>query len=85
MPAGVLLHPHLHAGGGHRMGDAVALNLMAAELEQRRAAMIAKGDKAWVPAHPRKRHVSKALQAYALMATSAATGAVRDLSMLKRR
>ena len=47
--------------------------------------MNAKDDKAWAPAHPRKRHVSKALQAYALMATSAATGAVRDLSLLKRR
>ena len=66
-------------------GRSIRLAVSSAELEQRRAAMIAKGDKAWVPAHPRKRHVSKALQAYALMATSAATGAVRDLTMLKRR
>ena len=63
----------------------IHLAVSSTELEQRRAAMNAKGDKAWAPAHPRKRHVSKALQAYALMATSAATGAVRDLSMLKRR
>ena len=63
----------------------IHLAVSSAELEQRRVAMNARGDKAWAPAHPRKRHVSKALQAYALMATSAATGAVRDLSLLKRR
>ena len=39
--------------------------------------MIAKGDKAWKPAAPRKRKVSTALRAYAAMATSAAKGAVR--------
>ena len=59
------------------VGDAV--------LTQRRAAMAARGDQAWQPAAPRARQVSTALQAYALMATSAATGAVRDLSQLKRR
>ena len=63
----------------------IHLAVSQAELEQRRRAMSARGDKAWAPVHPRERHVSKALQAYALMATSAATGAVRDLSMLKRR
>ena len=54
-------------------------------LKQRRAAMEAKGEKAWQPAEPRQRIVSKALQAYGLMATSAAKGAVRDPSQLKRR
>ena len=63
----------------------VHLAVSSAELEDRRRAMDAKGDQAWAPAHPRKRYVSKALQAYALMATSAATGAVRDLSLLRRR
>ena len=63
----------------------IHLAVSAGELEERRQAMNAKDDKAWAPAHPRKRHVSKALQAYALMATLAATGAVRDLSLLKRR
>ena len=47
--------------------------------------MNAKGELAWQPLAPRTRIVSQALQAYALMATSAATGAVRDLSQLKRR
>jgi dihydroxy-acid dehydratase len=56
-----------------------------AVLKQRRAAMEARGEQAWQPAAPRTRQVSTALQAYALMATSAATGAVRDLSQLKRR
>ena len=53
-------------------------------LQQRRAAMEAKGDKAWQPAS-RQRVVSKALQAYGLMAASASRGAVRDLDQLKRR
>ena len=56
-----------------------------AELHIRRVQMEDKGDHAWQPAEPRTRVVSKALQAYALMATSAATGAVRDISQLKRR
>ncbi len=51
------------------------------ELAKRRAAENAKGDQAWKPAQ-RQRVVSKALQAYALMATSADKGAVRDLSQL---
>ena len=55
------------------------------ELQTRRAAMDARGEAGWQPAAPRTRIVSKALQAYALMATSAATGAVRDLSQLHRR
>ncbi len=54
-------------------------------LAKRRATMDAKGDQGWQPAAPRTRMVSQALQAYGLMATSAATGAVRDLNQLKRR
>ena len=54
-------------------------------MRQRRAAMEAKGEYAWQPAAPRARVVSKSLQAYALMTTSAARGAVRDLTQLKRR
>jgi dihydroxy-acid dehydratase len=48
------------------------------ELARRRAAMVAKGDKAWRPLN-RDRAVSTALKAYALFATSAAKGAVREL------
>jgi len=54
------------------------------ELAARRAAMEAKGDAAWHPAAPRQRKVSVALKAYAAMATSAARGAVRDISQLRR-
>jgi len=61
----------------------IKLLISDAELNARRAAMEAKGDRAWQPEN-RQRVVSKALQAYALMATSAATGAVRDLSLVKR-
>jgi dihydroxy-acid dehydratase len=54
------------------------------ELARRRAAMEARGDLAWRPVK-RKRQVSAALQAYALMATSADRGAVRDVSQIRRR
>ncbi|MCX9158521.1 dihydroxy-acid dehydratase [Niveibacterium sp. 24ML] len=53
------------------------------ELVRRQAEMEARGAKAWKPAN-RVRAVSQALQAYAAMTTSADTGAVRDLSQLKR-
>jgi dihydroxy-acid dehydratase len=49
------------------------------ELAQRRAAQDAKG---WQPAKERPRKVSVALQAYAAMTTSAARGAIRDISQL---
>ena len=54
------------------------------ELAQRRAAMEAKGEAAWQPVS-RERVVSAALQAYALMATSADKGAVRDVKQIQRR
>ncbi|MHB1075011.1 dihydroxy-acid dehydratase [Thiobacillus sp.] len=53
-----------------------------AELERRRAAMDAKGAQAWKPVS-RAREVSPALRAYAAMATSAAFGAVRDVSLVE--
>lgn len=49
------------------------------EMAKRRAAQDAKG---WKPAKPRQRKVSAALKAYAMLATSADKGAVRDLSLL---
>ncbi len=53
-------------------------------LYERRAAMEAKGADAWKPIG-RERHVSQALQAYGLMATSADTGAVRDVNQVVRK
>lgn len=50
-------------------------------LAARRAAMEAKGDKAWKP-KDRVRHVSGALKAYAAMTTSADRGAYRDVEQL---
>ena len=47
------------------------------------AAMEARGADAWRP--NRDREVSQALQAYALMTTSAARGAVRDISPAQER
>ncbi len=66
-------------------GRRIHLAISDAQLKARREAMEARGEQAWQPAKPRTRNVSQALQAYALMATSAATGAVRDLSQLRRR
>jgi len=47
-----------------------------AEIERRRAPMLARGAEAWKPG-PRKRQVTMALKAYAAHTTSAALGAVR--------
>ncbi len=54
------------------------------ELTRRRAAMEARGDKAWQPVN-RNRVVSQALRAYAALTTSAARGAVRDVSQLRNK
>jgi dihydroxy-acid dehydratase len=51
-----------------------------ATLDARRKAMVARGADAWRPNRDRK--VSPALQAYALMSTSAARGAVRDVGQI---
>ena len=66
-------------------GRTIHLAVSDEELAARKAAMEARGDAAWAPVHPRPRKVSAALEAYAAMATSAARGAVRDVSQLKRR
>ncbi|MEM7035081.1 MAG: dihydroxy-acid dehydratase [Chloroflexota bacterium] len=73
-------------------GDTISINihertinvkLSDDELAERRRAMEAKGVEAWSPGE-RPRLVSRALEAYSLMVTSAAKGAVRDLSQLKQ-
>ncbi|MBE1723298.1 MULTISPECIES: dihydroxy-acid dehydratase [Acetobacteraceae] len=56
------------------------LEVSETELEARRAAMHGKGSAGWQP--QRERVVSTALKAYAAMTTSAAHGAVRDLSQI---
>ena len=61
----------------------IRIDISEPELARRRAAMEAKGQDAWQPAAPRARKVSKALQAYGLMAASADKGAIRDISRLK--
>ncbi|HMR02931.1 MAG TPA: dihydroxy-acid dehydratase [Candidatus Competibacter phosphatis] len=53
------------------------------ELERRRATMLTHGAAAWKPA-ARQRPVSAALRAYAAMTTSAARGAVRDVTQVER-
>jgi dihydroxy-acid dehydratase len=49
----------------------------------RRTKMNAKGKDAWKPVN-RQRVVSPALRAYAAMSTSAARGAVRDVSQIEK-
>ncbi|MEZ6001172.1 MAG: dihydroxy-acid dehydratase [Hyphomonas sp.] len=51
--------------------------LSDAEIAERRAAMEAKGDKAWKPAEERPRKVSRALKVYAAHVGNASQGAVR--------
>jgi len=60
----------------------INMDVSPEELARRRAAMEAKGKAAWKPAQPRQRRVTPALKAYALLATSADKGAVRNLDML---
>jgi dihydroxy-acid dehydratase len=63
-------------------GRSIELLVSVADLENRRQAMQARGANAWRP--NRDRQVSQALEAYALMTTSAARGAVRDLAKLRK-
>jgi dihydroxy-acid dehydratase len=86
--------PEAAAGGAIGLveqGDLIKINipersinvdLSDAELQRRREAMDAKGADAWKPVEDRPRKISTALKVYAKMATSADTGAVRDLSQL---
>ncbi len=60
----------------------IRIDISDQELAKRRKLMNAKGKNGWKPTAPRPRKISKALQAYALMATSADKGAIRDISNL---
>jgi dihydroxy-acid dehydratase len=62
----------------------IHLAVSVEELQARREKMEAKGIHAWKPAN-RQRQVSPALRAYAAMTTSAAKGAVRDVSQVEKR
>ncbi len=61
----------------------IHLAVSVEELEDRRKKMEAKGAQAWKPVN-RERAVSPALRAYAAMTTSAAKGAVRDVSQVEK-
>jgi dihydroxy-acid dehydratase len=58
----------------------ISVEISDAELQKRRDEMNRKANK-WQPEN-RQREVSQALRAYAALTTSAARGAVRDLSQL---
>lgn len=87
--------PEAAAGGNIALvqsGDRISINipnrslevdLSTQELADRRVAMAAKGKDAWKPTHQRKRRVSAALKAYALLATSADRGAVRNVEAIE--
>jgi dihydroxy-acid dehydratase len=75
---------HVHTGDVIEIdipNRTINVELTDAELDARRKEMESRGAKAWKPEH-RDRVVSKALQAYAAMASSADKGAVRDLSLI---
>ncbi len=89
------MSPEAASGGAIalvRDGDAIEIDIPArrihlriddAELDEHRQAEMRRGHAAWKP-KPRERRVSTALKAYALLATSADRGAVRDLSAYER-
>ena len=60
----------------------ISVRLSDEEIERRRAEEEARGEDAWTPHVDRPRKVSAALRAYAMLATSADLGAVRDLKRL---
>ena len=60
----------------------ISVRLSDEEIERRRAEEEARGEAAWTPHVDRPRKVSAALRAYAMLATSADLGAVRDLKRL---
>ncbi|GAB2790846.1 dihydroxy-acid dehydratase [Halomonas shantousis] len=60
----------------------IDVKLSGEELAQRRQVMEARARDAWKPTIKRERRVSSALKAYAMLATSADKGAVRDVSKL---
>ena len=74
-------------------GDTISIDIPArsinlevepAELDKRRATLEANGaENAYQPAAPRRRRVSQALRAYAVFASSADQGGVRDLSKVE--
>ncbi|MCJ1883418.1 dihydroxy-acid dehydratase [Pseudomonas sp. LA21] len=59
-----------------------SINLLVSD-EELAARRVEQDKKGWKPAQPRARKVSTALKAYALLATSADKGAVRDKSLLE--
>ncbi|WP_237067580.1 dihydroxy-acid dehydratase [Microbulbifer guangxiensis] len=83
--------PEAAAGGNIALvqnGDPIRIDIPARtievllsdeELQQRRDAMVSRGSNAWQPEEQRPRKVSTALKAYAMLATSADRGAIRDL------
>jgi dihydroxy-acid dehydratase len=75
---GAVEKDRIHIDVPNRTIDVV---LPEGEIEQRRTAVIAKGDDAYHPHRDRK--VSAALRAYAAMSTSAAYGAVRDVCQIE--
>jgi dihydroxy-acid dehydratase len=64
-------------------GRVLRVALSESELAGRRKAVEFKGAAVWKPA-VRQRKISKALQAYAALATSAARGAVRDVTQIQK-
>jgi len=66
-----------------REGDAIEIDIPQRSIRLARREQESRGSAAWTPAN-RQRHVSEALKAYAALTTSAARGAVRDLSQLGR-
>ena len=61
----------------------ISLDVDDSELARRREEEEARGTDAWTPHAARSRHVSTALSAYGMLASSADRGGVRDLSQVR--
>jgi len=66
-------------------GRTLNIAVSEAELAKRRSAMEMRGEDSWAPREVRQRRVTPALRAYAALTTSAARGAVRDVSQVERK
>ncbi|MBI2502111.1 MAG: dihydroxy-acid dehydratase, partial [Candidatus Latescibacteria bacterium] len=82
------VNPDTRTVSGQTLGELIGANdlrggAQVSDLARRRQRLEALGKDAYQPLK-RRRYVSPALQAYAALTTSAAQGAVRDLSQLRR-
>lgn len=66
-------------------GRSINIVISEAGLDERRAQMEARGNRAWKPSAPRKRNVTLSLKAFGMLATSADKGGVRNRELINEQ